>query len=286
MAIFEFNEIETIIGKDSIIWNDIFLSFGGIVLGFLLSEGKSLLNSKKEIKKIGKSFDFEIFALKYPLGKQIVAINDVKRSLSNYENITPSLFIVKNLEYVKSLDRRLVNEYLKNKYGKEDLKRIRLIYNSLNVIDLEMERYMKFYEEFNLNLNNNYNQFRSTLNEYARSSSEFNLLIKSNGEKDNYIDSIIELFKNTVFKEDVLSNIMPLESSLLEKLIPINLNNFGHPYYSTSRHLNQKAFDIIMNIKIDNQSFIRKLDNIIKSLSNCYEIIYNQKLSDTDLQHT
>ncbi|MBK9284097.1 MAG: hypothetical protein IPM51_07220 [Sphingobacteriaceae bacterium] len=278
MPIIEYNEIETFVGENSPIWKDLLLSLGGVVVGFTLSESASWIREWKKKQKIGTSFDFEITALREPLKNQIGDIKDLKSVVVKYENVSPSLFIFKNLEFVKSLDRNIVSEYFKSKHGENNLKRTREIYNTLSVVEAEMERYNKFYEEFNIKLSANYHSYRMILTEYSRNLVDYDLLNSSQQNNDTYIISITTLFQQTVFSGGAISNIMPFEKSFHMPILNLNIKAHGHPFCEISSRHNQSALDVIMNVKIDTESFLSKLDNIEKSLKNCYERIYQEKL--------
>jgi len=276
MPFIEFNDIETFVGSESSLLKDLLLSLGGVVVGFVLAELASLYRKWNEKQKIGKSFDFEISALKDPLKNQINGIKDLKTAIEKYEEHSPSLFIYKNLEFVKSLDRNIVSEYFKSKHGEDNLKKTRVVYNTLSVIEAEMDRYNKFYEEFNVKLSSNYNLYRMNLTGYSRCLTNFDLSNQSIDNKDPYVVPIINLFKKYVFTGNGISNIMPFENDLHLPIVSLNIKSHGHPFYNDSSHYNQTALDIIMSVKIDTESFIGKLENIEKSLENCYAKIYQE----------
>lgn len=277
MSIFEYNSIENYIGNESSPLKDLVLSFGGVVVGFILSESATFFKRKREIERIGKAFYFEIGSIKQPLKNQVKAINELKNSLTKNENIEPSLFIFKNLEFVKTLDRHSVSEYSRNKFKKENLKRIREIYNALNVVEAELDKYVKLYENLNFKLDALYEQYSSNINEYIRSFSSFKLQPDGTNYKDNFTDSIETLFLETVLKEETKKDgIIQYKETLHKKLLELYLRNPGHAYYKISNSYNQKAFDILNNHEIEVYIFIKKLESIMNSLKRCYEKIYSE----------
>lgn len=274
----EYYEVIKIVDDTTSIWKDFVLPVGCVALGFGLAEFASWSRKNKEINKVGESFDFEIDSLREPLKKQVAALKELKDTVVKYESISPALYIYKNLEFVKSLDRHLVSEYSEKKYGKENLKRTRKIYNTLIVIEAEMNRLNEFYEKFSNFLDSNYEEYRAIINRYTRTISDYDLELKKKQQTDPFIAETMKLFEETIFKASGTTDIMQFDESLHKKLIYLNIKNFGHPMYKHSSENNQNALDALMAIRIQTESFINKLNNIIKSLESSYEVLYNENI--------
>ena len=274
--IVEYKEVIKDAGDIMSIWKDIFLPLGGVALGFGLSEGAAWLRKKREINKIGESFDFEIESLKEPLKKQIVALGELKTTIEKYESTSPALYIYKNIEFVKNLDRHLVSEYSEKKHGKESLKRTRKIFNTLIVIEAEMDRLNEFYDKFSDFLGNNYENYRAVVNQYMRTISDYDLELKKNKKTDPFIFALMQMFNDTILNASGTTDIMQFDDRLHKKIIHLNIQYFGHPLYKDSSENNQKALDTLMAIRIETDAFVNKLNNITKSLESSYDKLYKE----------
>ena len=277
MGLFEYNHIETLIGKDTPLWLTLIIAVSGVIVGFCLSEYAAWKRKIRQIKFVGKTFEFEINALKEPLKKQIEALEILKEAVKKHERINPSIYFYKNLVFIKSLDRLLVVSYYKMKKGDESYKTIRDIYNALSCIEIEIDRFMEFYNEFNENLSKNYLLFQDTLNSFTRSV----LMVKKINEDipDLYISNLFNLFKENVTKEGgEISNILHYREPFLLDISKLNLNNAKHPYFVHSQIYTQNCYDIISRVVKDSESLVFNTEIIKKSLIDNYEKIYKEKL--------
>lgn len=277
MPFIEFKDIENFYGQDSETWKDILLSLGGVFVGFGLSEFATYLRNNRQKNRIGKSFKNEIDSLKPALEMQIkfnktVYINENAK----YNFIPPTAFIYKNLDYLKSLDRLQVSQYSKKQFGENYLKKVRIIYNQVTVIETEMERLLRFHETFMEELTSLYSLYREISNTYSRAIAEYFMITKLKTGDDKFIDDVMALTNDTLFKQHGTDNIVQFKNSLHLKLIEIQFNNNEHPMYKTVSNYNQKALDIITTITIKTESLIKKVNTVTVSLEKAYEKIYDE----------
>ena len=271
MALFEIYEIDKYIGQESsTILKDIFL----VAFGFGLAEGANWLRKRGQVTKIGESFDLELASLKDALKKQIAENKSHSELIINYNGEPPTFYIFKNLDFVKSLDRHSVNEYYRLRKKKADPKQLRSIYNSFNVIEAELERLMKFYEEYNFKVSSFYREYMQIANRFARSMGDFE--VKNSGalQNDEFFRTVATLLKSTLFAEKTIENIMPFEESLHRKLISIVTHT--HLLYPEMIEFNHKGIDIIAKIKLDTDNYKKRVDNLTVSLERCYKSMFNE----------
>ncbi|WP_276980270.1 hypothetical protein [Flavobacterium filum] len=278
MSLFNFKFIENYNGSESDTLEDVILSLSGVALGFGLSELATWWRSRKVRNKVGSSFEFEIESMREPLGFQISSIIKLDEAVANHENATTAIhFIFKNLQYITNLDRSIVAEYFERKdkkKGKENLKKVRKIFNTVSLIETEIERYQKFYDEYNEKIALEYSKYRENLNTLVRKVSDTGLKFEQNQIKDHYIEELYALIKATVFNGNQIENIMPFEDSFHKPLIHLNLKYANHALYKEMEKYNAIGIDLIISVKIHAQSFNQKLSHIIPSLKLCYDDLY------------
>lgn len=273
---FEFNNIENFYGQDSPLWKDLLLSFGGVALGFGLSEFANWIRNNRLKERVGKSFQNEVDSLKPALVNQVEANRLYLQELQKYHFISPTIYIHKNLDHVKSLDRLLVAEYCKKTFGQEYLKKVRTIFNQLSVIETEIDRLIRFHENFGADLSTQYALYRENANKYTRAVADYFTGKKLKTGDDPFVDSIMTLTQETLFKDRNSDDIIQFQDKLHLKIIELEYGKNDHPLYRTITEFNQTGLDIISSILIKNASLIRKVQIITRSLENCYKKIYEQ----------
>lgn len=278
MSFIEYKDIENFYGPDSEAWKDILLSLGGVIVGFGLSEIATFVRNKRQKDRVGKSFTNEIDALKPALVNQVSSNKTFVIEIAKYNFIAPTAFIYKNLDHVKSLDRLLVSEYCKKQYGEAHLKKVRIIYNQLTIIESEMERLVSFYESYSAELSVQYDSYRSIANKYSRSVADYFTENNLNTGDDKFVDQVMTLTKETLFTDKETENIVQFKDSLHRKLIDIEYGNNAHPIYKTVSEFNQQGIDSLTTIIIKTKAFIRKVNTITTSLGNCYQKIYDEAI--------
>lgn len=280
MSFIEFKDIENLYGQDSETWKDVLLTFGGVIVGFGLSELATLIRNNRQKNRIGRSFNNEIDALKPALINQVASNKLFINEISKYNFIAPTAFIYKNLDHVKSLDRLLISEYCKKQFGDAHLKKVRIIYNQLTIIESEMERLLSFYENYSADLSAQYDSYRANANKYSRAVADYFTSRKLKAGDDKFVDQILTLTQETLFKQKDTENIVQFQDSLHRKLIDIEYGNNGHPFYKTVTDFNQQGIDILTTITIKTNSFIRKVNTITSSLENCYQKIFDETIPE------
>jgi len=272
------NFIDNYTGSDSGTLTNIVLSFGGVVLGFLLSEGGNKWRIRKQRMKIGETFDLELASLKDALKNQIVHNKSYSEKITAFSHTPPTFYIFKNLDFVKSLDRHVVNEYYRLEKKNTDPKKIRVIYNSFNVIEAELERFMSFYEDYNGKISILYNQYKEYGNSFVRSMADFHIKNEATIKDDAFFNALSSLVKATLFgTKGTIDDIMPFEDSLHVKLISLETQH-THPLREEMTAFNRKGRDIISTIKSDSDNYKKRVDNLTISLENCYKKVFNEEI--------
>lgn len=280
MPFIEFKVIENFYGQDSEIWKNVMLTLGGVIVGFGLSELATLIHKNRQKNRIGKSFNNEIDAIKPALINQVSSNKLFLKEISKYNFIEPTAFIYKNLDHVNSLDRLIVSEYCKKQFGDAHLKMVRIIYNQLTIIETEMERLLNSYENYSAELSAQYESYRANSNKYIRTVADYSISNKLKSGDDMFVDQIMTLTQETLYKHNETGNIVQFQDSLHRKLIDITYGNNGHPLYKTVTDFNQQGIDILTTITIKTNSFLKKVYIITTSLENCYQKIFNETIPE------
>ncbi|MDQ3111381.1 MAG: hypothetical protein M3R17_15955 [Bacteroidota bacterium] len=260
-------EIKITIIDETAPWAEILLSLGGVVLGFVLSEGVSFCRRRREINKEGESFDFEITSLKDPLTKQIEELNRLINELGTFIYNPTTIFLFKNLEFIKNTDRHKLNSYYEKKHGTDSLKKLRTINNNVVVIDAEISRFDLSYKEYSTQMGILYSDFNEASNKFVRALGAFHQQEKN--RNDAYLKAIMELAAATVLSRKEKDNIMLLRDSLHERLMGMDYENSTHFLHGTISNFNQEGLDALNAINMQTNSFIRKVTVINTSLQGC-----------------
>jgi hypothetical protein len=259
---------------------NILLSFGGVVLGFILSEGGNKWRIRRQRIKIGETFDLELASLKDALKNQIIHNKFYSEKIKVFSHTPPTFYIFKNLDFVKSLDRHVVNEYYRLEKKNTDQKKIRVIYNSFNVIEAELERFMSFYEDYNSKISTLYHKYNEYGNTFVRSMGDFYIKNKETIKDDTFFNELSGLVKSTLFGNNgAIDDIMPFEDSLHTKLISLETQH-THPLREEMTVFNRKGRDIISTIKSDSDNYKKRVDNLTLSLENCYKKVFGEEIKE------
>lgn len=262
--------------QESDTWKDVLLSFGGVGIGFGLSEFATFTRNNRQKNRIGKSFQNEIDSLKPSLANQIKSNKAFLIEINNYNFISPTAFVYKNLDFVKNLDRLQVSEYYKKEFSEDYLKKIRSIYNNLIIIETEMERLLSFYETFTSDLGIQYELYRVNANKYSRAVADYFSENKLKTGDDLFLDKLMNLTNETFFQQKGTNDIIQFKESLHMKLFEIEFGHNNHPLYKTVSEFNQNGFDIITTILTKTSSFSNKVKTINLSLDRSYKRMYDE----------
>lgn len=259
-------------------WKTIISSVIGIIIGFSLSEFSTWIKSRNTKKKTVETFSKELEAIKSALREQINSNIEFISGLEDYKFKNPRIAIGSNIEFVKEIDRLVISNYYESKLKDKQLKKIRSIYNHLNVIEFEMFRTQQFLEDFNKIADEKHDTYMASIDKIIRYLGKFregNIVDIKTSDPSKY--KLLKLVEIEILKKKNSPDIIPFQQSFHEPLFMFCITNKEHKEIDINylNDLNTVSYDILKRYKIKMDGFKSKMKVINESLERCYEKIYN-----------
>jgi hypothetical protein len=249
---------------------EIVLTFGGVIIGFALSEGANYIRSYKDITAEGEAFDFHIKATQPVIKEQVERLRAFASKVRKYERAIPVMLMMEN--QTPSIDIIKVTKYYKRKKPHRDRGAMRLVYlrkDRLAVVEHEIGRITGCFTMFNEEIDPILLRYTNAANKFIDSVNEYYLNRK---EDDEYSTTIYKIVRDL---ESTLShNIVALKDSVHTDLIALNAQNPRHILNKAIKDFDYEGTQAIADMESHSKQFAITIEMLTDTIEQCYNDMY------------
>ena len=251
---------------------EIILSLGGVVTGFVLSEGATFIRSYREVTREGEAFDFVVSSMKPVIEKQIKLLNRFHSELTENKNTLPEITIMKDPNRANIDRHKVVKYYSRKKDKKEALRLLNLKMYRLDLLELEIERYKKYSEEFSVEANAITVKYFSELDKLTRKVADFAHRMGKDSANDEYYLQVWKIANSVadIIGEGIIDTKIPIH----DKLFELYEKGSGHSLQIAVRDFNIEGLKTIGEMMNLNDAFAKTTLLIKDGIEQCYKDIY------------
>jgi hypothetical protein len=248
---------------------EIVLTFGGVIIGFVLSEGANSIRTYKEVTRAGKSFDYEVSAFKPILQMQVGHLKNFYKEVQDYVQASPKITIIKNESYAHIDREKVVRYYSRKEEISEALRLFNLKINRIWVVESEIERFLKYYQDFATKVD-------LLLVKYSSISNRFFHVVAEYCRESKGLDEYAATVMNEALKycKEIIYNIVVHKVTLHKNLFDMDSKNRTHVLHNPIRNLLEDGGLVIEEMEAINKDFLDAINSITTTLENCYLDMY------------
>jgi hypothetical protein len=256
---------------------NIFIALISVSLGFFLSEASFYIKKRRENRRLINVFSSELNSIKSSLREQINSNNEFIDGLNDYRFNNPRVTIGSNLDFIQALDRLIIIDHFTKRVYYDDGKKIRSVYNQLNVIQSEMKRFDKFLDEFNSVARESYESYNKSVDKIMRFIAD---ILPRNEEEikqmDTKVKDLISFLDQKILKRGNIVDIISNKSEVHIPLFEMCYHLESIPTFNSKllTELNQDSFDILKKYVIKMDGFKNKMIVINESLERSFDRIF------------
>ncbi|CAN5871825.1 hypothetical protein BH11BAC7_BH11BAC7_14260 [soil metagenome] len=253
---------------------EIVLSFGGVIIGFTLSEGTNYLRAYKEITAEGEAFDFQITAMQAIIKEQVERLRLFSSKVRNYERAFPVIMIMED-QTIDCDIRKVIKFYGRRKVIR-DRGAMRLVYlrkDRLEVVVHEIKRVKECFKLFNEEIDPVLVRYTNAANSFIDQVKEYYLNHKKGGGE--YATAILKIVKD--IENTLTHNIVALKDSVHANLIVLDGTNRGHELHDAIKKFDYEGTEAIADMENYSKEFAITVEMLTDTIEQCYHDIYETK---------
>jgi hypothetical protein len=248
-------------------WKEVTLALGGIVTGFFLSEGANYFRSYREVTRQGESLDYEVDALKTVLKAQIADLQKYYVNVEHYQNKSPVISIV-GKDGLAHIDRHKASKFYARKADKtEAIRIVSLRINRITIIDSELQRFIKYHETYEFNIEDFLKKYSVVRNKFSRAVKEYSIA----NTQDEYSKIILKILDDN---KEIDYDLSLLEDTTHQILAEEDLAHREHALHKSIKAYNEEGLDIIAEMQKQTKDFLLMIFYITRALEFCYKDLY------------
>jgi hypothetical protein len=284
LTIFEYNYIETLVGNPSSAW-DWIKPLAGVVVGFGLKYGFDKHEEFEKRKITAETFQYEMKSFEQPIKKQIVMLKMFRQAVNDGKSSTLSNFLKLKFGTIKQLNRLDLVHYFIKKRGKTT-SYISTAYNSIELLESEMERLEKNIDEYINGANSEMNFYYSHLRQIYKIDLNYYAAIEKEQVKSSEIDKEEQaLFEKYFLNMSISVNyLITLKDTFHNELTSLLSGAPRAEYYNSIREFNVQGIAIInklLHLKATHLTFLQQVEEAFLRI---YNRMYEKEINFDDVE--
>lgn len=251
---------------------EIVLTFGGVAIGFALSEVATFVKSRRETTKQGKAFEFEFFSLQPLLKTQIHNFESTYKGIETSDNAPLNISIFKYIQ-AQHFDYHKLVQYHSRKDKKKAFEIIKNRLSSLQTIEAEIDRFREYYEKYADKRDEISSKYANVAKEFFRTVDSHGKLVNSENKVDVLATDLRKLLLAVLFDTPTLS-LPPLKETLHRVVDQLTATDLSHPLKKEIDKFNSVGFDLITDYEAETTIYLGAMLPIITNLKVMYNDLY------------